>query len=482
MPVDRSKFIPRIVVAGTSGDSGKTLVSVGLLAGLRQLGYVTCAFKKGPDFIDPAWLMAASGSKVRNLDTFLVDSQKVRTSFITHSDSDAINLIEGNRGLYDGFDVDGSHSTAELARLLDAPVILVICATKTTRTLAAVALGMRQMDPQLNIAGVILNQVGGSRHRRIASEAIEKYAGLKVIGAVPRISGTSLLPARHLGLVTPAEYGTTSEITGEIGKLITDHVDLNRIVEIARRSPDLNFQERTSDRKTTETKVKIGYFSDSAFTFYYPENLELLQSLGAELVPISSLSSRKLPGISGLYIGGGFPETHADRLAKNHELKAEIKRGAENGLPIYAECGGLIYLCRSLKLKEKTYSMAGVFDIDLAMGEKPHGHGYSRMQADLDNEYYPGGIEIRGHEFHYTYPLSEQIGEKMVLSVSKGTGIAGGRDGLVKQNVFAAYLHVHADGEGSWASNLVRLASVYAHRNRNEGFSGGSQLFGRKAV
>lgn len=470
------------MVAGTSGDSGKTLVSVGLLAGLRQLGYVTCAFKKGPDFIDPAWLMAASGSKVRNLDTFLVDSQKVRTSFIAHSDFDAINLIEGNRGLYDGFDVDGSHSTAELARLLQAPIILVIRATKTTRTLAAVALGMRQMDPELNIAGVILNQIGGSRHRQVASEAIEKYAGIKVIGAVPRISNSELLPARHLGLVTPAEYGTTSEITGEIGKLITDHVDLNRIVEIARLAPVLNYQGNSSESKKPETEVRIGYFSDSAFTFYYPENLELLQALGAELVPISSLADRKLPEIYGLYIGGGFPETHADRLAENHELMSEIRRAAENGLPIYAECGGLIYLCRSLKLKDNIYPMAGVFNIELAMSMKPHGHGYSRMQADQDNEYYPTGYEIRGHEFHYTYPLAEEIGEKTVLTVSKGTGIAGGRDGLVKQNVFAAYLHVHADGEESWASNLVRLASVYADRDRNDGFSGGSQLFGRKAV
>jgi cobyrinic acid a,c-diamide synthase len=348
--------------------------------------------------------------------------------------------------------------------------------------MAAVALGMRQMDPELNLAGIILNQVGGSRHRRIASQAIEKYAGIDVLGAIPRMADKKLLPSRHLGLVTPIEYGTTSEIVNELGRLITENVDLNRIIKIAQSAPKIECAKVAQVDSVSEGPVRIGYISDSAFTFYYPENLEILEAMGAELVAVSSLSDTRLPDLQGLYIGGGFPETHADKLAQNRSLMAEIKTAAERGLPIYAECGGLIYLCRSLRLEDKSYSMAGVFDIDLAMAEKPQGHGYSLMSADRDNPYYPQGYQVKGHEFHYTYPISEDISEETVLKVAKGSGIVGKRDGLLKHNVFAAYLHVHALGEKIWAKNLLRLAYNYKHGKLNSGHSGGAQLFRRKAV
>ena len=337
MPEKTVESFPRIIIAGISGDSGKTLVSVGLLAGLRQLGYKLTAFKKGPDFIDPAWLKAASNTTVRNLDTYLIPSDIVYRTFTRFARTSAVNVIEGNRGLYDGFDVDGTHSTAELARLLKAPVILVCNVTKTTRTAAAIIHGLREFDRSVNIAGVIINQYGGPRHKRIVTEAIEKSTGIPVVGAIPRIKGESLLPARHLGLITPAEQTDVSTMIERLGNLISENVDLEKIVSIAQNSPELECNQAVAEISAQEQRnVRIGYFSDSAFTFYYPENLENLQEWGAELVPISSLEDRSLPDIDALYIGGGFPETHADKLAQNRELMQSVKEQAEHGLPVYA--------------------------------------------------------------------------------------------------------------------------------------------------
>ncbi len=475
------KSCPRIIITGTSGDSGKTLVSVGLLAGLRQQGHKLTAFKKGPDFIDPAWLNAAGGTTVRNLDTFLVEKEKVYRSFVKHAVDSGVNIIEGNRGLYDGLDSKGSHSTAELARLLNAPVILVCNVTKSTRTVAALVLGMKELDKNVNIAGVIINQVGGKRHKKIVTESIEEICGIPVVGAIPRVKDEKLLPSRHLGLVTPAEYSDHLELIERLGKLVTENTDLGRIVDIACGAPGLKFPVSEETEESSEKHVRIGYFSDSAFTFYYPENLEALQRSGAELIPISSLEDKDLPAIDGLYIGGGFPETHADKLAGNRELMEHIKSLAKRGLPIYAECGGLIYLCRSLTLDDQKYLMAGLFDVDLLMSKKPAGHGYSLMTVDTENPFFPLSTEIRGHEFHYTYPAEQDDIPATVLTVRKGSGLGNGRDAMVFKNVWAGYIHIHADGMETWADNFVQLVGNYRDRNFNQ-HGGGAINLRRKAV
>jgi cobyrinic acid a,c-diamide synthase len=469
------------MIAGTSGDSGKTLVTVGLIAGLRHRGYKIAAFKKGPDFIDPAWLNAASGSPVRNLDTYLAPEQVVYESFTWHALESGLNLIEGNRGLYDGFDAQGSHSTAELAKLLKTPVVLVCNITKSTRTVAAVILGMKEMDPGLNIAGVIINQVGGERHKNIVTESIENITGIPVIGAIPRVKGETLLPSRHLGLVTPEEYSGTGDIVQFLGNLVSDNVDLDSLIEIAEHTEKLNCTRPEISIEHPKT-VKIGYFSDSAFTFYYPENLESLGSEGAELIPISSLDAASLPEIDALYIGGGFPETHADRLAGNRELMASVREMADSGLPIYAECGGLIYLCHTLTIDRTVFPMAGVFDVDLEFKMAPQGHGYSLMEVDRENPFFPLGTDLKGHEFHYTTPSRVESSLKTVLKVRKGSGFNDGRDALVKNNVWAGYLHIHASGQSDWAPNLVKLAEIYkAGRERTQA-GGGSSFMERKAI
>lgn len=454
-------LIPRLVIAGLSGDSGKTIASLSLVTALRQRGLAIAAFKKGPDFIDPAWLAQASGGVCRNLDTFMVDPSDVLATFVSHAPDSDIAVIEGNRGLYDGSDVAGTHSTAQLAKLIKAPVVLVVNATKVTRTVAALVKGCQVFDPEVRIAGVILNKVGGARHREIISKAIETYCDVPVVGAIPKLGeDASLIPGRHLGLVPPAEFGARAEYEGKLVEIAREYLDIDKIVEIAKDCEPLEPTEAPAGIRSKKD-VRIGYFSDTAFTFYYPENLERLEESGAELVPVSSLEESGLPEIDGLYIGGGFPETHASRLAQNSALMEDVKRVAEAGMPIFAECGGLIYLSRSLTWHGNRYRMAGVFPIDLEMSKRPAGHGYSELVCDEANPFFEVGATVRGHEFHYSRSAEPGPDSETCLQVKKGVGVGGHRDGLLYRSTLASYTHIHADGVKSWADRFVHAARGY---------------------
>jgi len=457
--------LPRMVIAGLSGDSGKTIVTLSLLAALRQKNLKVAAFKKGPDYIDPAWLSWASGSPCRNLDTFMVSEEEVAGIFAKSARRSDISIIEGNRGIYDGKDEEGIHSTAELAKLLRAPVALVVDCTKTTRTIAAMVKGCIEFDPEVRIAGVILNKLAGERHKRVISNSIEKYCGVPVLGAVPKLAdGDILIPGRHLGLVTPAEFGSNEKLESNLLEIADTYLNVDEIMKIA-DSVETYKVEYRKDNIEAEHDVKIGYFKDSVFTFYYPENLEALKDNGAELVPISSLSDPSLPDIDGLYIGGGFPETHAEDLTRNRDLMKSVSSAARNGLPIYAECGGLIYLSKSLKWNDRVYPMADLFDIDLEMNRKPIGHGYTEAEIDKTNPYYETGALIRGHEFHYTGPVTRIDPESACMKIKTGTGLDGDRDGIVYRNCFASYTHIHASGSNDWASSFVEVASIYKNES-----------------
>lgn len=445
---------PRLVVAGTAGDSGKTIASLGLLLAARRRGLSPAAFKKGPDYIDAAWLAWAAGAPTRNLDSFMQPAEALRQSFVRHA-SPELSLVEGNRGLLDGMDGEGTHSTAALARLLGAPVVLVVSAAKVTRTVAAPVLGCLQLEPEVTIAGVILNRVAGARHEAVARQAVERLAGVPVLGAIPHGRGPALLPDRHLGLVPPEEHGDVELAAQRILELVGGHVDLERILEVARGAPVL--ERAAPPPPAPVSRVKVGVFRDSAFTFYYPENLEALEASGAELVPISGLDDAHLPpGLGALYLGGGFPETHGPRLSQNESLRAEVRRAAEAGMPIHAECGGLIYLGRSLRTPEGTFPMAGVLPIDLVLEPRPVGHGYVSLSVDRENPLFPVGQELRGHEFHYTrVVVADPTSISLAFEVRRGAGAVDGRDGFVYKNVLAAYTHLHAVGVPQWAPALV---------------------------
>ena len=474
----------RLVIAGLSGDSGKTIASLSILTALRQRGLSVSAFKKGPDYIDPAWLSLVADTVCRSLDTFMVDPEVVVRSFVTHAEKSDISVIEGNRGIFDGRDVSGTHSTAQLAKLIRAPVVLVVNAAKSTRTVAAIVKGCVDFDPDLNIAGVILNRVAGERHLKVSSDSIGEYSGLPVLGAIPNLGDDSaLIPGRHLGLITPSEYRDGTDLQPRLREIGERFLDIDRIIEIAGSAGPVSCAPADS-QSVTPVPVKIGYFKDSVFTFYYPENLEALEASGAELVPVSSLADQGLPEVDALYIGGGFPETHAEQLVRNRSMMKVVKEKALEGLPIYAECGGLIYLARSLRCGDVVYPMAGLFPIDLVMHPKPVGHGYTSLRVDTPNPFYPVGTSLRGHEFHYSGLAEGPQGEESCMSVMSGVGLGGARDGLVRSNTLACYTHVHADGVKSWASAMVSRAADHATRDRNTRTenNGTNGWFGSEAI
>jgi cobyrinic acid a,c-diamide synthase len=452
---------PRLVIAGLSGDAGKTMVSLALLLATRRAGIPVRAFKKGPDYIDAAWLEWASGHPARNLDSFLCGFPGVVQSFTRTACADGLNLVEGNRGLYDGSDPQGTHSTVELAKALQAPVILVVDAAKTTRTVAACVLGCQKLDPQVTIAGVILNHATGLRHQRVIRACVEADCGIPVLGAIPNLAAEGLLPNRHLGLVTPAEYPTSeSDLESRLCDLVATHLDLEKLLEVSRHAPTLTFQHEP--KASAPRTVTIAYFKDSAFTFYYPENLEALEAAGANILPVDSLRAAELPEhVDALYIGGGFPETHAAALSRNRTLLESLKEMAAAGLPVYAECGGLMLLSRAIRMDGLRYAMAGVLPFEVELCRKPQGHGYVALRVDRENPFFPLGLEIKGHEFHYSRIAGAGALEQTVCSVVRGDGCGGSRDAIVTGNVWAAYTHLHALGTPEWAGGMVAAAHRY---------------------
>ena len=452
--------VPRLVIAGLSGDSGKTLVSLGIARALADRGVAVRPFKKGPDYIDTAWLGVAARSTCRNLDTFLMNDEAMASALATAARDADLILVEGNRGLFDGVDVEGSHSTAMLARRLAAPVVLVLDCTKMTRTAAALVLGCRAMDPELDLAGVILNRVGCGRHETIVREAVAGIAGTPVLGVIRRIKGNDPLPGRHLGLVTAVEHPDPEEAVQRAAEAVADGIDLDRLLAVAQWSPELELMP--ADTPIEQVAVTIGYLEGKAFSFYYAENLERLRAAGVQLVPIDPANASELPEVDGLYIGGGFPEVHAARLGANTEFTASVRNRVDAGMPVYAECAGLMYLARELVVDGVTHTMAGVLDLVVEQRPTPQGHGYEVAVVDRDNPFFAAGTRLVGHEFHYSRLVSGSDREHTVLRVERGTGIGDSRDGITNGRVFASYLHLHAGATPGWADGFLSLAAQFA--------------------
>ncbi len=458
----------RLLVAGLRGGSGKTTVALGLAAALRARGAAPAAFKKGPDYIDAAWLALASGGPCRNLDTFIMSEADVARSVLRCAESGRMALIEGNRGLYDGMDADGRHSAAELAKLCGAPVALVVDCTKTTRTAAALVLGAMHFDPDLRIAAVILNQVSGARHERTVRESIERYCSAPILGAIPRLRDAPFHD-RHLGLIPPQEDPRAAEALDWAARLAEAHLDIGGLLRIARQTDDGRLLDAAQQPPGPTRPVfiaaraarpRIAVLRDAAFQFYYPENLEALRALGAEVVECSALEDARLPEADALYIGGGFPETQAQRLADNASFRESVRQAALANLPIYAECGGLMYLGRSLLLRQGEFPMAGVLPFRFRISHKPQGHGYAALRVERENPFYPVGLELRGHEFHYSSIANAEALEtaRLACRVERGHGIDGRRDAVCQGGVFALYTHVHALGTPQWGTGIVSAA------------------------
>lgn len=463
--------IPRILIAGSRGGSGKTLISVGLAAAWQKMGRRVAPFKKGPDYIDAAWLSTAANRPCRNLDLFLMPFDAVVRSFVTSAAGADVAVIEGNRGLLDGMDAKGTYSTAELAKLLRAPVVLAVDCTKSTRTVAAVVLGCQKLDPEVAIRGVILNQAAGARHESVLREAIGDVCGLPVIGVIPRIP-EPLFPERHLGLVPPQEHDEAAGAIRQAAKVAERYLDLNAIWNLAREAPAIDIDDGGPFAPSVSKPevVRIGVFRDAAFQFYYPENLEALTREGARPIEISPLRDPELPNVDALYIGGGFPETLASRLAENKTFLDSLRTSVEGGLPVYAECGGAVFLGERLLVNEKEYALAGALPVVFAFHAKPQGHGYSILETAEKNPFFPVGHALRGHEFHYTCMQPSTAKDlRFAFRVRRGHGFDGRRDGLCYRNVLASYTHLHALGNEDWAPSVVRAAVRFSSRSVGTG-------------
>jgi len=446
---------PRLVIAGLAGDSGKTLISLGLARAWRNRGLEVAAFKKGPDYIDAAWLGAAVGGVGRNLDTFLMGTEGVLGALRPAAGCHVV-VVEGNRGLFDGVDAAGSHSTAVLAKHMAAPVVLVVDVAKVTRTVSALVLGCQRLDPQVSLAGVILNRVATARQERLITEAVTADTGLPVLGAIPRIAGADPLPSRHLGLLTAVEHPDCQEAIERAAAAVAAGVELDRLLAVASQAPALQLPEPQAHPRGTPVQVAV--VRDEAFSFYYPENLEALEAGGAKLVTVSALADEKIGDVQAIYIGGGFPEVHAEKLSRSRTFLRSLKDAAAAGVPVYAECGGLMLLARTLVVGEREVPMAGVLDLAVQQFSRPQGHGYVVASVDVANPFYAVGTQLRGHEFHYSSVTAGQDRTATVVRLERGVGLGEGRDAVVRRSVWASYVHVHAASCPAWADGLLAAA------------------------
>jgi cobyrinic acid a,c-diamide synthase len=449
-----------VFISAAHKSSGKTTLTLGLAAALARRGLAVQPFKKGPDYIDPMWLSLAAGRPCRNLDFHLMTRDEIRASFARHARAADVSLIEGNKGLYDGLDLDGSNSNAALAALLGSPVVLVIDARGMTRGIAPLILGYQAFDPSVRIAGVILNNLGGARHEQKLRAVIAHYTGVEVIGAVPHDERIAIVE-RHLGLVPSNEAAAAAGVVEAVRERVEQSVDLERLLAVAASAAPLPepLAEPAARAPQAGARLRVGIARDEAFGFYYADDLDALAEAGVELVPIDMLHAARLPRIDALVIGGGFPETRMRELEANDALRQDLAQAIEAGLPVYAECGGLMYLARSISWQGETARMVGALPGDAVMHARPVGRGYARLEGTPEASWLPGGSgEIAAHEFHYASLENLPPGLRYAWRVTRGHGVDGARDGIVHRNVLASFCHLRGAGERGWVAPFVEFA------------------------
>jgi len=454
----------QFLVSAAHKSSGKTTISIGLCAALSAKGHSVQPFKKGPDYIDPLWLSQASGKPCYNLDFYLSSPEEIRDSYRRHSVGSDIQLIEANKGLYDGLDLDGSNSNAALAKLVDAPVVLVIDVRGMTRGIAPLVLGYQQFDPDINIAGVIFNQVRGSRHESKLRAVIEHYTDVPVLGSVHHDPGMKIIE-RHLGLMPSNERQEAEQKIQHIGKQVANQIDLDQLLAVAGNSPAAPAESISTP--SVRKDIRIGIARDAAFGFYYPDDQEAFARAGAELVPFNTLTDESLPNVDALFIGGGFPEIHMEALSANKAMREAVRTAIENGMPVYAECGGLMYLAREISWREKTCEMVGAVPADVLMHERPVGRGYTVLEktgTGLWSTQAAGSEELfSAHEFHYSSLENLDPDTVFAYEVKRGVGIDGKHDGIVYKNLLASYVHQRDVESNHWTRQFVDFIRKNKH-------------------
>ncbi len=422
----------RFLISAAHKSSGKTVISAGLTTALIERGYKVSTFKKGPDYIDPMWLGLACGQPCWNLDFYTMGCDEIRECFVRQSAGADVALIEGNKGLFDGLDVEGGDSNAALAKLLNIPVVLVIDVTGMTRGIAPLLSGYTTFDPEVRIAGVILNRVAGPRHERKLRAAIDRYTDLPVLGAIPRLEEVHI-EERHLGLVTSAEHSQADSWLGSVAKTIDVAVDIEALLGLTDGFTEKMHVESVKKKQAVDLRIAIA--RDKAFGFYYPDDLAAFTRAGAELVPFDTLNDQQLPDVDGLFIGGGFPE--------------------------HFKCGGLMYLCRSMRLSDAVVELVGVIPADVVMEDRPVGRGYmvctSTAAHPWPNVAREAPQSYRLHEFHYSRLMNLCDSSETVFEVNRGYGIDGKKDGYVCHNLLATYAHQRQVCDNPWVDRFVEF-------------------------
>jgi cobyrinic acid a,c-diamide synthase len=448
--------------------SGKTTLSIGVCAALNARGLDIQPFKKGPDYIDPIWLGLAAGKPCYNLDFYIAGRQETIDDYCHRGHGADICLIEGNKGLHDGLDLDGSNSNAALAKALGTPVIMVVDARGTMRGIAPLLIGYQVFDKAVNIAGVIANRTGGKRHETKLRAAVEAYTDIPFLGALENDASIGL-SERHLGLIPGYEDLSAKRKVASIGAAIADSVDLDRLLQIAQQSTPVAPATLPLQHKPEFAGLRIGIARDRAFGFYYPSDLEAIRQSGAELVDIDTLRQQTLPVIDGLFIGGGFPERHAAALAANRGLRESIRNAIEAGLPAYAECGGLMYLAQSIHWNGESHDMVGVLPAQAVMHERPQGRGYVVLDENPDTHPWPSRpattTQLQAHEFHYSALQGLPEDARFAHRVLRGKGIQQQQDGYIHRNLLASYSHLRNTSATPWVRRFLQF--VQAHKMNN---------------
>jgi len=458
--------VAHLLLSAAHKSSGKTVLSIGICAALEKQGLHIQAFKKGPDYIDPMWLTQATQRNCYNLDFWTQTNTEIKSMFASHTQKASLSIIEGNKGLHDGLAADGSNSNAALAKLLHAPVILILDTRGTIRGVAPLLLGYQQFDPAVNIAGVILNFVGGDRHAAKLRSVIERYTDIPILGMVQRNAKLELVE-RYLGLMPSNEDNYAQQKISDIADIVAQQVDLEKIVKIANTATVPNPEadiNNTSNAK--QYSLKIAYACDEAFGFYYADDLDTFRQHGVQLIPFDSINDDKLPDADALFIGGGFPEKRMAELAANATMKQSIANAVNNGLPSYVECGGLMYLSDSIQYENQKCKMVGVIQADCEMFDKPIGRGYTMLENSAQHPWYRqkqndatsqnAGQDIAGHEFHYSKLMHVQKAE-YAYQVKRGFGINGETDGLIHKNLVACYAHQRNTQQNQWISSFLEF-------------------------
>ncbi|MCP4750985.1 MAG: hydrogenobyrinic acid a,c-diamide synthase (glutamine-hydrolyzing) [Proteobacteria bacterium] len=441
------------MISAPRKSSGKTTLTLGISSALMQRGMKLCVFKKGPDYIDPMWHKAVTGRACYNIDPYWMDSELCRKIFLTHSSGMDFSLVEGNHGLHDGLDLEGNNSSAYLAKILEIPVVLVVDSSGTNRGVAAVVLGHQLLDPEVTIAGVVLNNVSSPRQIQKQVAAIEHYCGIPVLGALPTTTNIRI-KERHLGLITVHETSLVEEAVAAASEAVNQNCDLDKIQAAAGSICPVE-SDGMAACPPVQPRTKIGVAFDKAFCFYYQDNLDALGQAGAELVFFDTLNDRCLPEVDAIYIGGGFPESFLPELENNRALRSDLRAGIESGMPVYAECGGLMYLTRSIEREGEKKEMVGAIPADVHFQTKPVGKGYIELNSITNTSWLHINRLIKGHEFHYS--RLSNIGSEIEYKyqVRRGMGIDGKYDGIVYKNVLASYAHIHSASVPEWASQFV---------------------------